>query len=92
MILDPLHIIGDSSAVRRQTPSSAAPLGPVKTETEVLESTKNSWSERISFRKMREEQQISSGIGARGEEPAGWTGVSTCQTASFPTWNKVSCS
>ena len=28
MILDPLHIIGNPSAVSRQTPSLEAPLGP----------------------------------------------------------------
>ena len=57
---------------------------------EAPESTKNSLSDRTSFRKMREEQQISSGNGAgegaeAGLGPAGWTETSTCRTTSFPT-------
>ena len=58
---------------------------------EVLESTKNSLSERISCRKRREEQQTSSGTGAR-TGPAGWMGSSTCQTTSFPTPRMAFCS
>ena len=97
MILEPLHTIEEPSAFRRQTSSSEEALGTGKTDTEAPESTKNSLSDRISFRKMREEQQISSGTEARGgagaeEGLAGWMGVSTCLTASFPTWNTVSCS
>ena len=41
---------------------------------------------------MRDELQNSSGAEATGGEPAGLTGGSTCETACFPTWNKVSCS
>ena len=66
MILDPLHIIGDPSAVRRRTQLEEEALGPGKSDTEVPESTKHSLSDRISFRKMREEQHISSGTEVRG--------------------------
>ena len=55
MIGDPLHAIGDPSAVRRQTPSIEVDLGPGKTGTEAPECTKNSLSDRISQRKRREE-------------------------------------
>ena len=50
----PLQIIGDPSAVRRRTPSEEVDFGPGNTETEAPESTKNSLSERISFRNRRE--------------------------------------
>ena len=39
-------------------------LGPGKTDKEAPESTKNSLSERTSFRKRSNEQQTSSGMGA----------------------------
>ena len=41
---------------------------------------------------MRYELQNSSEAEARGGEPAGWIGVSTYWTASFSTWNTVTCS
>ena len=89
---EPLQNIGEPSVVRRGTPSADKNFGPGNTDTEAPESTKNSRSERISFRKMRDELRNSSGAEATGGELAGWMGVSTCRTASFPTWNKVSCS
>ena len=67
-------------------------LGPKEHDSERQESTKNSRSDKMSFRKMREELQNSSGAEARGGEPAGLTGISTYRTASFPTCNTVSCS
>ena len=85
MMHEPLQIIGEPLAVNRQTPSSDKALGTGNRDTEAPESTKNSQSDRMFFRKMREELQNSSGAEARGGELAGWTGVSTCQTASFPT-------
>ena len=90
MIQEPLHNIGKPLAVR--TLSSEEAQGPEKTYTVAQESTKNSLSDRLSFRVMREAQQISSGTEARGGAElgwAGWTEVSTCRTASFPTQNKV---
>ena len=86
----PLHTIGDPLAVRRQTMSSEEDLGPGNTETEALESTRNSWSERMSFRKRRVKVQNSSGAESTGGQ-VGWTGVSTCRTTCFPKRNKVSC-
>ena len=64
MIQDQLHTIEDPLAVKRQTLPLEVDLGPGKTETEALESTKNSLSDRISCRKRRDEQQTSSGRGA----------------------------
>ena len=92
MTREPLHIIGEPSAVRRRTLLMDEDLGPGNIDTEEPESTKNLQSDRISFRKMRDELQNSSGAEARGGKRAGSTGVSTCRTASFPTWNMVSCS
>ena len=89
---EPLQNIGEPSAVRRQTPSADKDLGLGNTDTEAPELTKTSRSERISFRKMRDELQNSSGAEATEGEPAGWMGVSTRQSASFSTWNKVFCS
>ena len=91
----PLQIIGDPSAVRRLTPSEEVDFGPGNTETEAPESTKNSLSERISFKNRREKLQNSgsgsgSGSGSSLKKPAGWKGRSTCRTASFPTLNRVS--
>ena len=54
IILVPLQIIGDPSAVRRRTPSEEVDFGPGNTETEAPESTRNSLSERMSFRNRRE--------------------------------------
>ena len=87
----PLQIIRDPSAVRRWTPSEEVDFGPGNTETEAPELTKNSLSERISFRNRREKLQNSgSGSGSSSKKPAGWKGRSTCRTASFPTPNRVS--
>ena len=61
---DPLHIIGDPSAVKRWTLLSEDNLGPGNTETEALESTRNSRSEIISFTNRRVELQNSSGAEA----------------------------
>ena len=85
-------MIGEPSAVRRCTLLTDEDLGPGNTKTEAPESTKISRTDRISFMKMRDELQKSSRAEVRGGEPAGWTRISTCWTASFPTWNTVSCS
>ena len=92
MMRVPLHYIGEQSAVSRRTSLTDEDLGPGNTNTEAPELTRNSWLDRIFLRKMREELQNSTGAEAIGGESAGWTGVSTCRTASFPTWNMVSCS
>ena len=92
MMWERVHVIGEPSSVRRHTLSTDVDLGPGNTDTEAPESTKNSGSDRMSFRKMRKELQNSSGAEARGGEPAGLMGVSACRTASFPTWYMVSCS
>ena len=90
-----LQTIEDPSAIRRQTPSEESDLGPGNPETEAPESTKNSWSERIS-RRNRREKLHNSGLGSgsvprfNSEKPAGWKGSSACRTASFPTPNRVS--
>ena len=86
----PLQTIRDLLAVRRQTPSSKEDLGPGNTDTKAPESTRNSLLERMSFRKRRVELQNSSGAEATGGGPAGWTGVSTCQTTGFLKRNKIS--
>ena len=91
----PLQIIGDPSAVRRLTPSEEVDFGPGNTETEAPESTKNSLSERISFRNRREKLHnldagSGSGSGSSSKKPAGWKGRSTCRTASFPIPNRAS--
>ena len=87
----PLQIIGDPSAVRRRTPSEEVDFGPGNTETEAPESTKNSLSERISFRNRREKLQNSgSGSGSSSKKLTGWKGRSTCRTASFATQYRVS--
>ena len=52
MIQEPLHNIGKPLAVR--TLSSEEAQGPEKTYTVAQESTKNSLSDRLSFRVMRE--------------------------------------
>ena len=88
---DPLHIIGELSAVKRWIPLSEDDLGPGNTETEAPESTRNSRLESIPFTNRRVELQSSSGAEATGGL-AGWTIVFTCQTTCFPKRNKVSCS
>ena len=66
----PLQIIGDPSAVRRQTPSEEVDFGPGNTETEAPKSTKNSLSERTSFRNRREKLQNSgTGSGSSLKKP-----------------------
>ena len=82
MMRELLHIISEPAAIRRPTPSTDEDLGPGNTDTEAPESTKNSRLDRMSFRKMREELQNSSGAEARGGERAGWTRVPTCWTAN----------
>ena len=61
----PLQTIGVPSAVNRRTPSEEVDLGPGKTETEAPESTKNSLSERISFRNRREKLGFRLGLRLR---------------------------
>ena len=58
MMQEPLHTIGVPSAVRRQTPSIEVDVGPGKTETEALESTRNSLLDKISHRNRREEIKL----------------------------------
>ena len=91
----PLQIIRDPSAVRRRTPLEEVDFGPGKTETEAPESTRNSLSESMSYRNRREKLHISgsgsgSGSGSASKKPAGLKGSSTCRTASFLIWNRVS--
>ena len=50
----PLQIIGEPSAVRRLTPLEEVDFGPGNTEREAPKWTRNSLSERISFRNRRE--------------------------------------
>ena len=97
IILVPLHCIGVPSAVSNLTPSEEVDAGPGSTETKAPESTRKSLSDRISLRNNRDEQQTScsSGKGAgteTGTEPASWTRISTCRTASFPRLYTVFCS
>ena len=54
MMRELLHIIGEPFAFRRHTPSKDKDLGPGNTNTEAPEFTKNSQSDRIFFRKMRD--------------------------------------
>ena len=71
----PLQIIGDPSAVRRQTPLEEVDFGPGNTETEALHNSGSG---------------SGSGSGSSSEKLAGRKGRSTCRTASFPTLNSVS--
>ena len=48
MMQEPLHTIGDLSAVRSQTPSIEVDFSPGNTETEAPELTRNSLSDKIS--------------------------------------------
>ena len=55
IILVPLQCIGFPSAVSSLTPSEDIEAGPGNTETEALESTRKSLSDRISLRNSRDE-------------------------------------
>ena len=50
----PLQIIRDPSAVSRRTPPEEVDFGPGKTEIEARKLTRNSLSDRMSFRNRRE--------------------------------------
>ena len=91
----PLHTIRKPSVVRRQTPSKGEDLGPGNTKKEALESTRNSQLERISWRNRKDILHCLGSVSGTGSEKsseklAGWTEVSTCQTTSFLTRNRVS--
>ena len=82
--LEPLQITGETSAVRRLTPSGDEEARIGNTETEALELT------RIHLRNRRELAQISGTSEGEGSGTlAGWERLSTCWTASFLNPNRA---